>query len=409
MQLDLQTLAVATVFVTMLLGALLLFAGLQNRAIPAPVWWGGGFLTGASGLGLICAREVIPDFLSVDIGNVLVLLGYGLIWSGARVFDGQQIRPFAILVAPAIWLIACRIPAFDADINIRIIVASIMSASLLGLTAIEFWRGRAEPLLSRWPTIIVAVIYACAMLSRAPNVILNPLQGTSLITGGSFTLLSFGTLLFTVVWSFLLLNMTKERAELKHKKASLIDPLTGVANRRAFLLEADERLNRRGGDEAPLAVMLFDLDNFKDINDRFGHAVGDQVLRTFAVTATRVLGRQVLFGRLGGEEFASIGAAVDSKAAFETADRLRQAFTQDAAHFGDSDLKPTVSVGLVIASQTGHALDDLLGAADAALYCAKSRGRDRVEEAALSPLAPETDQGVGTGLGGGAHRQARAS
>ena len=82
MHLDVGTLSVVTVFVTALLGALLVFAGLQNRTIRAPMWWGAAQIVGAVGLGLATSRGVIPDFLSIDVANALVLLAYGLTWRG---------------------------------------------------------------------------------------------------------------------------------------------------------------------------------------------------------------------------------------------------------------------------------------------------------------------------------------
>ena len=141
--------------------------------------------------------------------------------------------------------------------------------------------------MSRWPTVCVLLAYAAALLARIPATLLSPLlQGQSIMSGVSFALLAFGTLLFTVVLAFLLLNMTKERTELQHKIASLIDPLSGVPNRRAFLDGADRLLAQQKLDFEPLAVMLFDLDHFKAINDRLGHGTGDAVLQSFAATAT---------------------------------------------------------------------------------------------------------------------------
>src|SRR5215218_562940 len=159
MQLDVTTLSVVTVFVTALLGALLVFAGMQNRSIRAPMWWGSAYIIGAAGLGLAASRDGAPQFVSIEIGNALVLLGYGLIWGGARAFDGRKARPGLLLLAPLLWLVLCRIPLFAADVNLRVIVASTMLAALATLTAEEFWRGRDEPLMSRWPTVIVLLAY----------------------------------------------------------------------------------------------------------------------------------------------------------------------------------------------------------------------------------------------------------
>jgi GGDEF domain-containing protein len=153
--------------------------------------------------------------------------------------------------------------------------------------------------------------------------------------------------------AFLQLNMTKERTELKHKINSLVDPLSGVANRRAFLDGAAELLIRQEAEREPLAMMLFDLDHFKQINDRFGHSVGDAVLQTFAGTATATLGADILFARIGGEEFASCIAVGDLDEAF--------------------------AIGVTLGCDPRAKVLDLLSVVDRALYRAKENGRNRVE------------------------------
>ena len=380
MHLDVGTLSVVTVFVTALLGALLVFAGLQNRTIRAPMWWGAAQIIGATGLALVTSRGIIPDFVSVDIANALILLAYGLTWAGARNFDGRKVLPIVVVFAPILWLLACRIPAFAHDTNLRVVVISAMMAMLAAATAEELWRGRDEPLMSRWPTVIVLLAYSAALLARIPATYFSPfVDGRSLVGGVSFALLAFGTLLFTVVMSFLLLNMTKERTELQHKINSLVDPLSGVANRRAFLNGSNELFAQQAVDGEPLGILLFDLDRFKDINDRMGHAIGDRVLETFAKSATATLGPDVLFGRIGGEEFASLLPVGDLGEAYAVADRVRRNFADAAARFADDTLVPTVSVGVTIGLDPKLGVDVLLAIADQALYRAKSNGRNRVE------------------------------
>ena len=380
MNLDVGTLSVVTVFVTALLGALLVFAGMQNRAIRAPMWWGAAYILGAIGLGLLASRGRVPDFLSIDVSNALVLLGYGLTWAGARLFDGRKVRPLVVVFAPVLWLLACRIPVFADDINLRIAMGSTMLAMLAMATAEEFWHGRDEPLMSRWPTVIVLLAYAAALLARIPAVYFSPFaDNNSLLTGVTFALLAFGTLLFTVVLAFLLLNMSKERTELQHKIAALVDPLSGVGNRRAFLGESGRLFAQQKIDCQPLAMLLFDLDHFKTVNDRLGHAAGDRVLQTFARVATTTLGSDVLFGRIGGEEFASLLPVGDLGEAFAIADRVRRNFAEAAASAGEGELRPTVSVGVTLGLDSKTEVEDLLLIADEALYRAKAHGRNRVE------------------------------
>jgi diguanylate cyclase (GGDEF)-like protein len=380
MHLDVQTLSVVTVFITALLGALLVFAGLQNRTIRAPMWWGAAHIVNASGLGLLSSQGAAPDFVTNDLANALVLLGYGLTWSGARIFDGHKVNAPLVLLAPAIWMGLCRLPAFAASADLGVVVVSTMLALLALLTAEELWRGRDEPLMSRWPSVIVLLAYAAVLLARVPATLLSPIfAADSLMRGLSFALLAFGTLLFTVVMAFLQLNMTKERTELKHKINSLVDPLSGVANRRAFVDGAASLLARQEFDREPLAVLLFDLDHFKQINDRFGHAVGDAVLQTFAGTATTTLGADVLFARIGGEEFASCLPVGDLDEAYAIADRVRRHFASAAAHFGSEALMPSVSVGVTLGCDPKADVHDLLLIVDRALYRAKELGRNRVE------------------------------
>jgi diguanylate cyclase (GGDEF)-like protein len=301
------------------------------------------------------------------------------------VFDGRKVLPLVVVFAPAVWLLACRIPAFESDSNLRVVVVSAMMAMLAAATAEEFWRGRDEPLMSRWPTVIALLAYAAALLARIPATYFSPvLHDQSLMSGVSFALIAFGTLLFTVVMSFLLLNMTKERTELQHKINAMVDPLSGVANRRAFLDGAHRLFRQQELVREPLAMLLFDLDRFKEINDRMGHAVGDRVLQTFAATTTATLGADVLFGRIGGEEFASLLAVGDLGEAFAVADRVRRNFAQSAARFANGDLTPTVSVGFTLGVAAKSDVDTLLEVADRALYRAKANGRNRVE--ATAPL-----------------------
>ncbi|MDB5601424.1 MAG: hypothetical protein JWN71_3468 [Xanthobacteraceae bacterium] len=380
MHLDVQTLSVVTVFVTALLGALLLFAGVQNRGVRSLMWWGAAHMIGALGLSLVALRGTVPNFVSIDLANALVLFGYGLIWGGARVFDGRKVNVVHLAVAPALWLIACRFPQLADNFNIRVVVVSTMMATLAAMTAEELWRGRDEPLMSRWPTVIVLLSNAAVLLARVPATLLTPiLQDDSVMSGVSFALIAFGTLLFTVVTAFLLLNMTKERTELKHKIASLVDPLSGVANRRAFIDGSRKLLARQAVDREPLAMLLFDLDFFKDVNDRFGHAVGDRVLQVFAETATKTLGSDVLFGRIGGEEFAALAAVGDLGEGFAVADRVRRNFAATAHRFGDEKLSPSVSVGVTLGCDPHVDVDALLAVADRCLYRAKAQGRNRVE------------------------------
>jgi diguanylate cyclase (GGDEF)-like protein len=195
--------------------------------------------------------------------------------------------------------------------------------------------------------------------------------------------LSFEALLFTISIAFILLAMAKERIELRHRTAARVDSLTGLPNRRAFLQDAAQLSKRHMGSPPPGVVMLMDLDHFKMINARFGHAVGDRVLEIFAATAQQTLPSHDLVGRLGGEEFAAILSDLPQDRALAFAERLRTNFAEAGRDVDGRPTAATVSIGLVY--YDGPLLDvpGLLAQADQALYFAKERGRNRVEVASL--------------------------
>src|SRR5205823_5253191 len=169
-------------------------------------------------------------------------------------------------------------------------------------------------------------------LLRTPLAALLPWTPTSVAFDSVWlTVLSFEALMFTIAIAFILLAMAKERTEFRHRTAAMVDPLTGMANRRAFLEDATELTRRHAADACPTAVLLIDLDHFKSINDRFGHAIGDRVLQIFADTMCANLRSADLFGRLGGEEFAAVLHDTSREQAMAMAEHCRTAFTAAAA------------------------------------------------------------------------------
>jgi diguanylate cyclase (GGDEF)-like protein len=158
--------------------------------------------------------------------------------------------------------------------------------------------------------------------------------------------------------------------------------MTGLLNHRTFKergAEAFERANRTG---RPMSLIMCDIDHFKRINDTYGHAVGDDVIRSAAVTLRACLRRIDLGARYGGEEFAILLEETDHAQALVTAERLRQAvaaleFTADQTQF-----RATISLGVASIQPGTETLLAFIEAADAALYDAKRAGRNRVASAA---------------------------
>ncbi len=384
MGLDVNTLFLVTIYVEAMLGLLLLFAWIQNSGIHAVAWWGCGHLLRAASVVLFGMYGTVSDAISIDLANAVLFTAFAVTWSGARVFDGRAPLPMYLVGGAVLWILACRAPFFVDSLEAKVLLSSGIITAYTWATAYEFWRGRSEPLVSRWPAIFMLFAHGALFLLRTPLSQVLPWSPTSQVFDSVWlTVLSFEALLFTIAIAFILLAMAKERTELRHKTAALVDPLTGIANRRAFLEDVIALSKRQEAEGRSVAVLLADLDHFKSINDRFGHAVGDHVLQIFAEAASAKLGPYDLIGRLGGEEFAIVLYDSGRDKGLAIAERIRLSFENAAADVDGRRIGGTVSMGMVIAEANLFDIPALLAQADEALYCAKERGRNRVEVASL--------------------------
>lgn len=325
-----------------------------------------------------------PDLITIDLSNALLFTAFAVTWTGARVFDGRPVEPVYLVSGAVIWLLICRLPVLGDAVETRALISSGIITSYTWLAAFEFWRGRDEPLVSRWPAIFMLFAHGALFLLRTPLVAVLPVARSNDVYGSVWlTVLSFEALLFTISIAFILLAMAKERTELRHRIAALVDPLTGIANRRAFLEDADRIARRYNARPRPTAVLVIDLDHFKSINDRFGHAVGDRVLEIFTDSARQSVRLTDLIGRLGGEEFAAVLCDTSRDKAVAVAHRIRESFAKVAQDIDGRPVCATVSIGVAHCDGPIFDVGELLAQADQALYFAKERGRNRVELASL--------------------------
>jgi diguanylate cyclase (GGDEF)-like protein len=396
MNLDVNTLFLVTIYVEAILGLLLLFAWAQNTALTAVAWWGFADLLRAASVALFGLYGSVPGLVSIDLANALLLTSFAVTWTGARLFDHRKVQPLLLFGGGAVWLIACRMPGIGDSFDVRVLLSSGIITAYTWATAFEFWRGRSEPLVSRWPAILMLFAHGALYLLRTPlgAMLPWPPTGSQVFESVWLTVLNFEALLFTIAIAFILLAMAKERTEHRHKTAALVDPLTGISNRRAFLQDGEAHLKRVSTDARPTAVMLLDLDNFKSINDRFGHAVGDRVLEIFADVSSGCLRRIDLFGRLGGEEFAALLRDTTGERAFAVAERIRTSFAAAARDVDGRPVAGTVSIGIVISQDAVLDLSALLAQADHALYRAKDAGRNRVEVASIELILDRAKRGA---------------
>ena len=185
----------------------------------------------------------------------------------------------------------------------------------------------------------------------------------------------------STLWHGFITDVTeRKRIEIELQEFATIDFLTQLPNRRYFMARMDEELaliQRVAGTRS--AVLMCDLDYFKMINDSYGHAIGDLVLKHFAIILRDVLRRNDTVGRVGGEEFAVVlsGAGVDEANIF--AKRVQKQLAETPFVTGDETIPMTVSIGIAVMNETDASADASLSRSDKALYRAKTSGRNRIE------------------------------
>jgi diguanylate cyclase (GGDEF)-like protein len=395
--LDLTTLFVVAVCVSGLLGILLLFVWTQDR-VRALAWWGTAYLVGGVSIILWGVESYISPPLPTGVANATLFIACGMIWNAARLFQGRPVLWGWMVTGATIWFAACLIPDFIASTMARIALSSIIVSTYTFLTARELWRERRRTLLRRWPAILVPLLHGMVFLCPIPLASILPTEnGMVVLTSGWVAVFMLEVTLYVVGTAFILLVLSKERAVRIHRDAASTDDLTGLLNRRGFVAAARKLIERSEKKGESVSVLVFDLDRFKSVNDRFGHVTGDETLRLFASVAGTTMRASDIVGRLGGEEFVAILPA-SADIAVIAAQRVRRSFETVGATVNGHPVGATVSIGAA-SGEPGADIMALIEAADKALYEAKKNGRNQVSLSKEFPLAsrgPRPTQGDAT-------------
>src|SRR5215475_11023389 len=317
--LDITTLVIVATCITALLGLLLLSAWAQER-IRALAWWGTAYLIGGSSVAIWSVENLISPPLPPGMANALLFVACGMIWSAARIFHGRPVLWVAMCAGAMAWAVACMVPDFAHWTLARIVLSSLIVSAYTFLTAAELWRERRKTLLRRWPAIFVPILHGAVFLFPIPLASLLPAErGIVTLASGWIAVFALETMLYVVGTAFIVLVLAKERTVRIQRDAASTDELTGILNRRGFFASAQQLVARQAKKGEPVSVLMFDLDDFKSVNDRFGHPVGDAALQLFATVASTTLRATDIVARFGGEEFIAMlpGSLSDATAAAE--------------------------------------------------------------------------------------------
>jgi diguanylate cyclase (GGDEF)-like protein len=386
MSLDTSTLYLVATMVAAMLGGMLLLFGRQEN-IPALKWWGTAYLLGAASVALwTVGGPMFGDMFSLAL-NAVGFIACGLVWNASRVFHGRKPNLAGLPLGALAWVAAVLSLPPDAA-ELRMTLGAGIVAVYAALTATELWSDRRRTLQKRWPAIVVPVLHGFALM--LPILMGDFLHHENHAFGTSIwvTVFAVELVLYAVGTVFVIFMLVSERTVTAHKTAASMDPLTGMFNRRGFAEATSRVIEREAKAGRPVTVLIFDIDHFKSINDRFGHPAGDEILKLFSAVVINALRITDLSGRIGGEEFAAL-LPCSLEEGVLAAERVREAF--EASGIVDEVAGPvdtTVSIG-VAGGPAGTELEVLLAAADTALYQAKRGGRNRVEAAEELPLSLE--------------------
>jgi diguanylate cyclase (GGDEF)-like protein len=324
----------------------------------------------ALGLMLRLFAEQLPLFLTTILSNILLLTGHGLFYVALSRFTGFPYnRAYVIGVIAAALTFLSYFTYWSDDLRMRVIVFSLGSLAMVLLLIYQLWRIQKTPLqFSAGLMLVSFLLHALFLIARIVNVFLDPPQDTFNLTPAQSAtyLLSFAISFF---WTTGFVLMVSHRLRNDLMEIATIDVLTRIPNRRATQAFLEKEISRAQRSRDEFTILLIDIDDFKQVNDRWGHAVGDEVLVQTAGLFQSMIRKQDLVGRWGGEEFLVV---VPGQCNAEIlAERIRSEIAAAEYTHRNATLHITVSIG--IACSDGTSLEDeILKRADDALYQAKS-------------------------------------
>jgi len=317
----------------------------------------------------------IGPYAALISGMALILIGTSQFRTGS-----VRLLPSALLWAAT--MLATGLPLLFGLSGIGTIALNLSCAIYMVLSGYQYWAGRAE---APMPLVSGAFLFMLTGVSFLACAALLILDGRPVLTAPPNNWAEAFNSIMAIVGltgiGALSLTLNQSRATKRHRLEAQTDALTGLLNRRALF-------GRFGTAELPAStpVLMFDIDHFKQINDRQGHAAGDAVIQHFATILRRNLRDDDSMARIGGEEFCAVLQPMPVDQAKVIAERIRTDFEQAAVRLLSESIRSTVSVG-VATSGVDESFSSVLSRADSALYKAKDNGRNRVTAAALRLIA----------------------
>jgi len=387
MQLHLQTLYFAGVAIGLIFAFAWVFICSSYQWLRAARYWLAGCLLIAAGGSLLVAKAFFGDVLLNHLGMLTVMTGLACYWQGARIFARQTSQwPLALL---AVALAASLLPLAGPSYGLHNLVYTAGQASMLVLTLTTIARHDRRGIGAQ-----IAISSIAALLASYATLFgLNLARVTGMLPEAHYSFLAPWALAVivlmvgTISLGFSLMTTDSLRARLA--RIATHDELTGLFNRRGLRERAQQLETAARRQRQDVIVMMIDLDDFKAINDRHGHAAGDQCIAHVAAVARQCLGTSDVLARFGGDEFCVLLSTASLAEAASLASRISRAVAASPASYKHLVIPLSASIGVSrwTPGQSG-ALFDSLSQADKAMYGAKVSGKAVCTIYDASPTAP---------------------
>ncbi len=324
----------------------------------------------AVGILLRLFADQLSEILTIILSNTLLLAGTGLFYIALSQFTGLAYsKAFVITVIATVLYFLVYFTYWQDDMGRRIIAYSLGAVAIALMVIYQLWHTQKTGL--RFSAILMMLsflVYGVSLTIRTISILLNPIQATASFSPvqSATYLLSFALSFF---WSMGFILMVSQRLRNDLMEVATIDVLTRIPNRRATQAFLEKELSRVQRNQGEFTILLIDIDDFKHVNDRWGHAVGDEVLVKTASIFQSMIRKQDLVGRWGGEEFLFIVPGTCETEAL--AERIRSEIADTRFHYEGASFGITVSVGVACAKPSDQ-IDHILKKADQALYRAKT-------------------------------------
>lgn len=381
MDLDVRTLIWVNIVVAFAISALTYSFWSSQPTIRGLRGWSVGMALCGLGWLAVALRSTPPSPIMAIAPSALVAAGFSVVWLSIRRFNDTGFSARRVLLPIVIFAAIFTLAWLGgATPQHRVIVVSSLVGVLALLSGWELHKAdKAERLRGRWLTAMAFFVLGTTMVARAGLSLRSVLAAPELHDPTRGLALFIGTIcLVAITLGFLM--MSNERLRDRYARLALTDELTELPNRRSFL-EQGARLGQRARKSGmPASLLMMDLDHFSSVNERFGHAGGDQALIEFADLLRRTVRPADLLCRYGGEEFCALLIGASLEEAARVAERIRATVAAHVTHVRGQKLTITVSIGVAAMSQKG--LASTIQSADEALYEAKSQGRNKITVAA---------------------------